>query len=80
MTGPVKSAASPNVSRCTCEEMLRQQHGQTSMPGKSRIGDLGGWRSERPQSALHVEMSLPQHLSLPADCVEKLLLDRMVNR
>jgi len=60
--------------------MLRQHRPHLHKTGLSRIGDLGGWRSERPQSALHVEMYLPQHLSLPADCVEKLLLDRMVNR
>jgi hypothetical protein len=28
-----------------------------------RIGDLGGWRSERPQSALPVEICEAQHLS-----------------
>ena len=33
------------------------------MAGKSRIGDLGGWRSERPQSALPVEICEAQHLS-----------------
>jgi hypothetical protein len=35
MAALVKSAASPKMFRRNCNQMLRQQHGQTSMSGKS---------------------------------------------
>jgi hypothetical protein len=40
MAALVKSAASPKMFRRNYKRMLRQQHGQTSMSGKSAVRPL----------------------------------------
>ena len=40
MAALVKPAALQNVLRCYREQMLRQQHAETPMSGKSRTVDL----------------------------------------
>jgi hypothetical protein len=48
MTDFATLAATQRRAYRTREAMLRQQHAQASMSGKSRILPVHAWRSERP--------------------------------